>query len=237
MLLRIILITVILSLVGGVIFALISQPASRAVVSGSSTAEIRFQKNGTSLPLPSPLKNLFTRTEKQSVSVGSLKPLAYYDYKKEYALPVYGQAEDAVPPLDSDELGILIRDDYVPRFYPIRTLYDAGILNDRATNHAFVIVAFPGYVPRVYNRTLNGKTLNFAPSGYQNDGTPLFTDTETNTLWGQKEGKAIMGEMTGSALAPLNYELGTWQTMAQEYRGMVWYMQERPIRVDAVTMK
>lgn len=237
MLIRVILIVVAISLIGGVAIALFLQPRPVPRAAISATEEIRFEKIGAVLPAPTPLKNLFTKTEKQTVPVGSLELFRFYDYQKKYSFPAYGQAEDAVPPLDSDELGVLIRDDYVPRFYPIRTLYDVGVLNDTATHHSFVIVAFPGYVPRVYDRTLDGKTLLFASSGYRHAGDPLFTDTETNTLWGQKEGQAIMGEKTGASLSSLPYELTEWRTVAQEYPGVIWYMQARPFPAGAVTMK
>lgn len=54
---------------------------------------------------------------------------------------------------------------------------------------------------RVWDRRLDGRTLDFGVSGMLEDGNSLLWDRGTESLWRQIDGRAVVGELAGRRLA------------------------------------
>ncbi len=90
------------------------------------------------------------------------------------------------------------------RAYPLQILIWHEIVNDTVGGRAVAVT----YCPLcnsglVFDRLVDGRTLDFGTSGklYQSD--LLMYDRQTHSLWAQMEGRAVVGEHAGTRLAPV----------------------------------
>lgn len=73
----------------------------------------------------------------------------------------------------------------------------------------------------VYSRSLNGRTLTLAPSGWTYKNTFVLYDKETMSLWyPNRTGlRAIQGPLFGSELPKLSSEDTQWQKWEKKHPG------------------
>jgi hypothetical protein len=90
------------------------------------------------------------------------------------------------------------------RAYPLQILIWHEIVNDTIGGRPVAVT----YCPLcnsglVFDRAVDGQTLDFGTSGklYQSD--LLMYDRQTHSLWAQMEGRAVVGERAGTRLARL----------------------------------
>ncbi len=88
------------------------------------------------------------------------------------------------------------------RAYPLQILIWHEIVNDTVGGRPVAVT----YCPLcnsglVFDRVVDGRTLDFGTSGklYQSD--LLMYDRQTHSLWAQMEGRAVVGERAGTRLA------------------------------------
>ncbi len=88
------------------------------------------------------------------------------------------------------------------RAYPLQILIWHEIVNDTVGGRPVAVT----YCPLcnsglVFDRVVDGRTLDFGTSGklYQSD--LLMYDRQTHSLWAQMEGRAVVGERAGTQLA------------------------------------
>ncbi len=90
------------------------------------------------------------------------------------------------------------------RAYPLRILIWHEIVNDTVGGKAVSVT----YCPLcnsglVFDRSVDGKTLDFGTSGMLYKSDLVMYDRQTHSLWAQMEGRAIVGELAGTRLTPL----------------------------------
>lgn len=94
------------------------------------------------------------------------------------------------------------------RAYPIPILIWHEIVNDVVNGRAVVITYCPlCNAGLAFERVVNGQTLSFGASGNLRNADLVMYDRQTESWWQQFSGEAIVGEMTGSQLAPLPLSL------------------------------
>ncbi len=88
------------------------------------------------------------------------------------------------------------------RAYPLQILIWHEVVNDTVGGRPVAVT----YCPLcnsglVFDRLVDGRTLDFGTSGklYQSD--LLMYDRQTHSLWAQMEGRAVVGELAGTRLA------------------------------------
>ncbi|MBI2156150.1 MAG: DUF3179 domain-containing protein [Candidatus Rokubacteria bacterium] len=90
------------------------------------------------------------------------------------------------------------------RAYPLRILMWHEIVNDTVGGRAVTVT----YCPLcnsglVFDRVVDGATLDFGTSGQLYKSDLVMYDRQTHSLWSQMEGRAIVGAKAGTRLAML----------------------------------
>lgn len=88
------------------------------------------------------------------------------------------------------------------RAYPLQILIWHEIVNDTIGGRPVVVT----YCPLcnsglVFDRVVDGRTLDFGTSGQLYQSDLLMYDRQTHSLWAQMEGRAVVGERAGTRLA------------------------------------
>ncbi|MCE3232740.1 MAG: Conserved exported protein of unknown function [Rickettsiaceae bacterium] len=87
------------------------------------------------------------------------------------------------------------------RAYPLRVLMWHGIVNDVVDNTPVAITYDPlTNTSIVFDRRLDGKTLEFSNTGKLYNSNMIMYDKETESWWQQYTGKSIAGQLNGKAL-------------------------------------
>jgi len=106
-------------------------------------------------------------------------------------------------------------DGETPRTYPLRYLTWHEIVNDEMGGISFAVTYCPlcNSVP-VFDRTVDGKVLNFGVSGKLRDSNLIMFDRETESWWQQATGEGIVGFYTGKELV----QIASWQESWAEFK-------------------
>jgi len=121
--------------------------------------------------------------------------------------------------LNDDLLGIGIVDGDLKRFYPFQIMVWHEIVNDIVNGTPVTITYCPLCgTAIVYDRRVDGRTLEFGVSGKLYQSNLLMYDRETDSYWSQALGEAVVGELTGKKieLYPL-FENTTWKDWKEKY--------------------
>ncbi len=136
---------------------------------------------------------------------------------------------DAIPSVDAPEFGhgytgddddmvLAVELTKVVRGYPIRYLNYHEIVNDRIGGEPIAVTWCPlcgsGIV---YERKVEGKTLEFGVSGKLADDDLVMYDRETESEWKQSTGWCIGGELEGNSLAVKPAQLVSWSVFRERY--------------------
>lgn len=107
-------------------------------------------------------------------------------------------------PLDDLEPVIRIEINGDARAYPLRILIWHEVVNDVVGGVPVVVTYCPlCNAALVFERTLNGRTLEFGTSGLLRHSDLVMYDRETESWWQQFTGQAIVGDMVGQELTPV----------------------------------
>jgi hypothetical protein len=115
--------------------------------------------------------------------------------------PKFVSAEAARAWLDDREPVMWVEHDGETRVYPLQILIYHELVNDSIGDLPFLV----SYCPLcqsavVFDRRLDGKTYTFGVSGMLRNSDMVMYDRETDSLWQQLTGDAIVGELTGKVL-------------------------------------
>jgi hypothetical protein len=104
------------------------------------------------------------------------------------------------------------------RAYPLRILVWHEIVNDRIGDLAINV----SYCPlcgsaMVFDRTIEGRTLDFGVSGLLYQSDVLMYDRQTESLWSQLAMEAISGPQVGRQLRLLPAQHMTWRAWKAEH--------------------
>jgi len=143
-----------------------------------------------------------------------------------------GPPRDGIPSIDRPKFVSVARakfltdDDLIVSFthagetraYPLRILVWHEIVNDRIGNLAINV----SYCPlcgsaMVFDRTIDGRVLEFGVSGLLYQSDVLMYDRQTESLWSQLAMTAVSGPQVGRPLRLLPAQHMTWRAWKTEY--------------------
>ena len=102
-----------------------------------------------------------------------------------------------------------------PRAYPLRYLMWHEIVNDVVGGVPIAVTFCPlCNSGSIFDRRVGGRVLEFGVSGLLRYSNLVMFDRETDSLWQQFFGEAIVGELTGTRLTPLPALLESWESFA-----------------------
>ncbi len=99
----------------------------------------------------------------------------------------------------------------VPKAYPLEKLESQPIVNDSvAGQDALIYFDTPSGTALVYNRSVNGRPLNFTIDSDASGVLTTLVDEETGSRWMAFTGLAIEGELEGRRLDRIPSHLSFW---------------------------
>lgn len=103
-------------------------------------------------------------------------------------------------------------------FYPYNIIAWHQVINDSIGSTSLAVTYSPQCdSPAVYKRSVGGQSVWFGVSGLSYHNDTLLYDQETQSLWRQSTGEAVVGERTGTTLEKLEFEVVTWGEAKQKY--------------------
>ena len=149
-----------------------------------------------------------------------------------------GPPKDGIPALDapsfkrvSSERRIGAREPVItveidgaqPRAYPIRYLTWHEIVNDTVGGVPVAVTFCPLCNSGItFDRRVKGQLLSFGVSGKLRNSDMIMYDRETQSWWQQAEGRAIVGQLTGTPLRTLPSWMESWaEFKARNPKGLV----------------
>ncbi len=109
------------------------------------------------------------------------------------------------------------------RAYPLRVLMWHEIVNDTVGGEPVAVTYCPlCNAALVFERTVNGRVLDFGATGKLRHSDLVMYDRQTESWWQQFTGEAIVGEMTGSELKLIPSRLESFARFRERFpRGRV----------------
>jgi hypothetical protein len=143
-----------------------------------------------------------------------------------------GPGKDGIPSIDSprfqpvDEVDWLedvepviafgIEDEW--RAYPIQILMWHEIVNDEVGGVPVAVTFCPlCHTAIVFDREFDGRLLDFGTTGNLRHSDLVMYDRQTESWWQQATGRALVGELTGSALTFLPSQLISWDRFRSQH--------------------
>lgn len=116
--------------------------------------------------------------------------------------PAFVSITSAKSWLSPDKNGIAVTVGHTTRFYPFNIMVWHEIVNDTIEGKHLVVTFCPLCGSAiVFDATVGGKPEVFGVSGKLYESNLLMYDKTTESLWSQIQGKAIVGDKTGTQLA------------------------------------
>jgi hypothetical protein len=104
------------------------------------------------------------------------------------------------------------------RAYPLQILTFHEIVNDRVGGVPVAVTFCPlCYSAIVFKRTRDGRPFEFGVSGLLRMSDLVMYDRQTETLWQQFNGRAIVGDRTGETLERLPSQIVSFAQFAEAY--------------------
>lgn len=118
----------------------------------------------------------------------------------------------------NDVLGVLINLNGEQRYYPYNILVWHEVVNDSIKNNKFAVTFCPLCGSAiVFDRNINGDSLEFGVSGLLYESNLVMYDDRTESLWSQAKSEAIVGEYTGTKLDILPFQVITLEEVKKKY--------------------
>jgi hypothetical protein len=140
---------------------------------------------------------------------------------------------DAIPPIDNPKFEsvdaasewLVDREPVVVlevggevRAYPLRILTSHEVVNDVVGGRAVVVTYCPLCNSAVtFDRELDGEVFRFGVSGLLRNSDLVMWDRQTESLWQQITGEAIVGELAGTQLEFVPSPLVSWGDFKAEF--------------------
>lgn len=143
-----------------------------------------------------------------------------------------GPPKDGIPSIDApkflkaqdtelisdDDLVIGLRLNGETRAYPLFILVWHEIVNDKIGNTPIAVTYCPlCFTTQVFDRTINDKETEFGTSGKLYNSNLVMYDRNTDSMWSQALGKAVVGELTGYELKRIPFDLAKWSDWKKLY--------------------
>lgn len=125
--------------------------------------------------------------------------------------PKFVSVADAPVSITDTTQGILVSLGGESKFYPYNILVWHEIVNDSVGGTPVAVTFCPLCGSAiVFDPIVNGARLEFGVSGKLYESNLLMYDRTTDSLWSQALGEAVVGEMTGTVLAHVPFQLLTF---------------------------
>ena len=140
---------------------------------------------------------------------------------------------DVIPPLDNPNFeGVsrasewledpepvaMLELDGAVRAYPLRILTWHEIVNDEIAGTPVAVTYCPLCNSAVgFERRVNGQTLTFGVSGLLRNSDLVMWDRQTESLWQQITGEAIVGELAGTQMPLIPTPIVSWKDFRQAF--------------------
>jgi len=125
--------------------------------------------------------------------------------------PQFADAQNAPFVSDNDiVIGLEINGD--AKAYPLFILVWHEIVNEKVGEIPVAVTYCPlCYTTQVFERTINGQEVEFGTSGKLYNSNLVMYDRLTDSYWSQALGTAIKGELTGSQLKIIPFDVISWK--------------------------
>lgn len=132
--------------------------------------------------------------------------------------PKYVDAANAAQWLGPKEPVLVVEHGNEVRAYPLEILVWHELVNDRLEDLSILV----SYCPLcnsavVFDRRVDGNVYSFGVSGIVRQSNMIMYDRQTESLWQQITGEAIVGRMTGSALRIVNSQTVSFEDFARAF--------------------
>ncbi len=144
-----------------------------------------------------------------------------------------GPPRDGIPPIDQPvfepitaaqswladtEPVALFEHNGAVRIYPLQILIWHEIVNDTVGGDPVVVTFCPLCNTAIaFDRRVGARTLTFGTSGLLRNSDLVMWDRQTESLWQQASGDAIIGELAGEQLTFLSVSIVSWRDAAQQF--------------------
>lgn len=166
-----------------------------------TTVELRSRTLG-----PLPVVETETSTNDRFVSAGINK-----DGIPSIDAPVFVSIAEADAYLSDDGRGLSVTLGGTTRFYPYQILVWHEVVND-TLGGVPIAVTYCALCDSglVYERTIEGRVLDFGVSGEVWNANTILYDRQTDSRWVQLLGRAAAGELEGTELVAVDADVTTW---------------------------
>ncbi|MCW9708787.1 DUF3179 domain-containing protein [Fodinibius salsisoli] len=160
-----------------------------------------------------------TNTDKKIINLGELKAGGPpKDGIPSIDNPKFVSQPEAAEWLKGREPVIALEVNGRARAYPLQILIWHEIVSDRMGGKPVLVTFCPlCYSAIVFERTVEGKTLEFGVSGFLRHSDLVMFDRKTETLWQQFTGKAIVGDYVGTTLKQLPSQIISFEQFRTSY--------------------
>jgi hypothetical protein len=132
--------------------------------------------------------------------------------------PVYESVYVADQYLDNSGLGLLVEVSGKYRFYPFQILVWHEAVNETFNGKSLLVTYSPLTASgNVFERMFGDEAVPFRASGKIWNNNTLLLDSQSESLWSQILGEALVGELTGSTLNPYPSLTVSWSTFKTHY--------------------
>lgn len=124
--------------------------------------------------------------------------------------PKFSKAQEA-PFVSDDDIVIGLEINGDAKAYPLFILVWHEIVNDKVGGIPVAVTYCPlCYTTQVFERVINNQEVEFGTSGKLYNSNLVMYDRLTDSYWSQALGKAIKGELTGSELKIIPFDVISW---------------------------
>jgi hypothetical protein len=172
----------------------------------------------------SKLRGWRTNTAKRTVELHELEPGGPgKDGIPAIDRPVFVKSRSAQEWLGPNEPVISLVIDNQSRAYPLQILMWHEIVNDKVAGVPVAVTFCPlCYSANVFDRRVRGRSYSLGVSGMLRHSDMVMYDRETESLWQQVTGEAIVGDMVGSQLKRIPAQIVSFEQFRSAYkRGLV----------------
>ncbi len=187
--------------------------------SKKTNSEVNIQDNSSSSDFSFKNKGLKTNTAKLSIPLDKvLDGGPGKDGIPALTNPSFVSISDAEKFLNDDTEGIKVSVGGTTRFYPFTILVWHEIINDTIENKRLVVTFCPLCGSSiVFDADNDGKSEIFGVSGKLYESNLLMYDKDTESLWSQIQGEAVVGDRTGEKLMILPSQVISFKGFKSHY--------------------
>ena len=132
--------------------------------------------------------------------------------------PSFISIEEAEKIYDEHEPVVSVRVGDQAKAYPIRILLYHEIVNDELDGKPIFVTHCPlCNTAVVFSREVSGIILDFGTTGRVRDSNLIMYDRQTESWWQQFTGDAIIGELAGTNLQPINSQMVSFEQFKKSY--------------------